>query len=218
MLKTNKILVFDFETTGLNPQFDQIIELGAQLYISKENQYILTKELNLLIKSPTPLSPKIIEITNITDEMLEQDGVDEEVAFYELTNLIDDETLLIAYNIAFDLGFLKALYQKYQNPRFEITNNILDVMAIYKDRHPFPHRLDNLVQKYQVEVKNTHRALDDVKATFEGLIKMNEELPNIEVYINKLGYNPKYNYSGPYMRHVKLIAQKGGMGEIVKNG
>ena len=63
-----------------------------------------------------------------------------------------------------------------------ITNDVLDVMAVYKDRHPFPHRLESAVEKYQVEVPNTHRALDDVKATVIALTKMiAKEIPLINI-------------------------------------
>ena len=61
---------------------------------------------------------------------------------------------------------MQTLFKRHWNTLFSIKNDVLDVMAIYKDRHRFPHRLDNCVQTYGVDVKNTHRALDDIKATF----------------------------------------------------
>jgi DNA polymerase III alpha subunit (gram-positive type) len=212
-----KILVFDVETTGLSPKSSQIIEFGAQLFSTENNKLELLKEVNFLVKAEQPLPAKIIEITNITDQMLAAEGISEEEAFNRINQLIDEETLLVAYNIAFDLSFMVSLFHKYHNIKYQVTNDILDVMALYKDRHSFPHRLESAVAKYQVNVVNTHRALDDVKATVAVLSAMKKEQANLKTYINVLGYHPTYGYSGPVLKHVKLIAQKGGLREIEKS-
>jgi len=217
MFKHKRVLLFDFETTGLNAGFEQIIEIGAILLEEKNGQYEVVEELSTLVEANKPLSPKIVEITHITDEMLLRDGIPESLAFEKLFNLYkDEETLLIAYNILFDLSFLQALFRKYLSPTFTIKNDILDVMAVYKDRHRYPHRLDQAVETYHVQVKNTHRALDDIKATYEALIKMNDELPNVNHYVNKIGFNPKYGVKFK-LPHVTYIAQYGGRREIEKS-
>ncbi len=218
MLKHQKILMFDFETTGLYGHSDQIIEIGAILLVKEGNTYVIKEELSTLVMADRPLPPKIVEITHITDEMLLRDGISQEEAFHRLFQLYGDEkTLLVAYNIQFDLSFLIAYFKRYWNRNFELKNDILDVMAIYKDRHRFPHRLDNVVQTYQIQSPNTHRALDDIKATYEALIKMQNELDNIEKYVNVIGYNGSYGVSGVRLPHVRYIAQKGGYREIEKS-
>jgi len=215
MLNYNRVLCFDFETTGLNGFTDEIIEIGAVLLEKKEGQLEVTKELSLLVMPSKPLPQKIIDITHITDELLLREGVSQEEAFQKFVDLYqDDKTLLIAYNIQFDLLFMQTLFRRHWNNFFSIKNDVLDVMAIYKDRHRFPHRLDNCVQTYGVEVKNTHRALDDIKATYQALVKMAEEKNNISHYINKIGYNGTYGVSGIRLPHVKYIPQKGGYREI----
>ena len=216
MLRHKKILVFDFETTGLNPMVDQIIEVGAILYEYRDDRYQIMDTFNALVKTPNKLPFKIVEITHITDEMLEREGISEEMAFNQLSAMYDQDTLLVAYNISFDLGFLQAMWRKFYERHYEIKNDILDVMAVYKDRHKFPHKLDNVVETYAIEVKNTHRALDDVMATFEALLKMNEEKSNLPLYVNVIGYNVKYGISMP-MRHIRYIPQGfNGLGEIEK--
>ena len=215
MLDYNRVLCFDFETTGLNGFTDEIIEIGAVLLEKKEGQLEVTQELSLLVMPSRPLPQKIIEITHITDELLLREGVSQEEAFQRFVDLYQDEkTLLIAYNIQFDLLFLQTLFRRHWNRFFSIKNDVLDVMAIYKDRHRFPHRLDQCVQTYHVEVKNTHRALDDIKATYQALVKMAQEKNNIAHYINKIGYNGTYGVSGIKLPHVKYIPQKGGYREI----
>jgi DNA polymerase-3 subunit epsilon len=218
MLKHQKIIVFDFETTGLNPESDQIIEIGA-IVLEKQNdgQYKVTAELQKLVRSSKPLPLKIIEITKITDEMLLRNGVSQEEAFTDFFKIYEENALLVAYNIQFDLSFLNAYFKRYWNPTFTFKNDILDVMAIYKDRHKYPHRLDNAVGHYQIQLPNTHRALDDVKATLSVLKEMHQEKANLNKYVNVIGFNPSYGVSGLRLSHVKYIGQYGGRLEIEKS-
>ena len=199
-MKYKYILVFDFETTGVNPNFDEIIEIGAIKLELVNNDYVITDELSVLIKQDQPLPPKITEITNITDEMLLHDGVTRDVAFQMFYQLYTKDTLLIAYNIQFDIWFLINLFRKEYDKFFEIENDLLDAMAVYKDFHPYPHRLESALEKYPVGIPNTHRALDDAKATYLLLKKMEEKLPSVmnvdtfdlTKFINVIGQNPKY--------------------------
>lgn len=215
MFDHNRVLLFDFETTGLNGLTEEIIEIGAILLEKKEGQLEVTKELSLLVIPSRPLPDKIIEITHITDDMLLRHGVSQQEAFHQFFDLYqDDKTLLIAYNIQFDLLFLQTLFRRHWNTFFNIKNDLLDVMAIYKDRHRFPHKLDACVQTYGVDVKNTHRALDDIKATYQALLKMAEEKNNIKHYVNRIGYNGTYGLSGIRLPHVRYTSQKGGFREI----
>jgi DNA polymerase III subunit epsilon len=216
MFKHKKILVFDFETTGLDPFVCQVIEVGAILLEKNDNHEFVEKEaLSILVKAQGLLDPKITQITQITNQMLKEQGVEQEDACQRLLNLYDDDTLLIAYNILFDLGFLQAMMRNYYEVNFKIKNDILDVMAVYKDRHSFPHRLDQAVAKYQIDIKNTHRALDDVRATYAVLKQMGIEKDNLEKYVNVIGYNAKYPIRKQIdLPKVKYVAQRGGFREI----
>ncbi|MDY0276874.1 MAG: 3'-5' exonuclease [Acholeplasma sp.] len=215
MKNVKNIVVFDFETTGLSPHNDEIIEIGAiRLEKNNDGDFDIKDELSVLLKTTVLISDRITEITGITREMQADKGISQEEAFQLLSNMIDDETLLIAYNIQFDLGFLLSFYQRYWQKSYQIKNDILDVMALYKDRNKYPHRLESAVERYAISFPNTHRALDDVKATYAVLEAMKEELDNIGSYINVVGYNKKYGVSGPKLPHVNYVAQYGGYREI----
>lgn len=216
MLDHKRILLFDFETTGLYPDREQIIEIGAVLMEKQNGEYVEIDTFDQLLLADKPLSPKIIEITHITDEMLLRDGIEQEIACQRFLQMMEGNPLLVAYNIQFDISFLHYFLRKYFDNNYQIKNDILDVMAIYKDRHKYPHRLDQAVETYQANVKNTHRAIDDIRATFDVLVKMHEELPNISKYVNVIGYNKKYGVSGLRLPHVKYMAQYGGQREIEK--
>jgi DNA polymerase III alpha subunit (gram-positive type) len=119
MLKHDKILLFDFETTGLDARFEEIIEVGAVLLKRVDGQYKVTDELSLLVQPHKRLPDKIVEITHITDEMLLREGVTQEEAFQRFFEMYEDEhTLLIAYNILFDLSFMIEWMKKYHNRHF----------------------------------------------------------------------------------------------------
>jgi len=219
MLKINDyktLLVFDFETTGLDSRNDEIIEIGAVKLANDGNgNFAEIDALDVLVKPSKPIVAKITEITGITNEMLENEGVTQEEAFNRLSFLIEDDTLLIAYNIAFDLGFLETLYRRHYNPSYEFTNDLLDVMAVYKDRHKFPHRLESAIAKYGVTIPNSHRASDDARATFAVLKALKVERDVIDKFINIIGYNPNYPYRGPRPKHVRIIGHRG-YGQIEK--
>ena len=62
-MKYKNILVFDFETTGVNPSTDEIIEIGAIKLELVNGDYKVVDELSVLVKQDHPLPPKITEIT-----------------------------------------------------------------------------------------------------------------------------------------------------------
>ena len=77
MLDHKRILLFDFETTGLYPDKEQIIEIGAVLMEKQNGAYVEIDAFDQLLLADKPLSPKIIEITHITDEILLRDGIEQ---------------------------------------------------------------------------------------------------------------------------------------------
>lgn len=214
-----KLLLFDFETTGLHASNDRIIEVGALLMVYNETakKYQVHKELDVLINVGFPLDPRITEITNITDMMLIEQGVLETDAYNQFMELFDDEALLICYNLQFDIQFLEAWIKRMKHDEsFEITQDVLDVMAIYKDRYPYPHRLSDAISQFNIPLDNSHRALDDIKATLLVLKMLMQEQNNVMKYVNVLGYNPKYGPSGKRLKHVKYVPQYGNRREIEK--
>lgn len=216
MKKYKEILVFDFETTGLDSGSDEIIEIGAVKLQNINDEFVIVDELSLLVIPSAPISSKITEITGITNELLLRNGVTQEEAFNDFSLMISSDTLLIAYNIAFDLGFLQTFYRRHWDRNYEVSNHLLDVMAVYKDRNQFPHRLESAIAKYGVNIPNSHRASDDAKATYEVLKALISERDVIDKFINVIGYNPNYPYKGPRPNGVKVVPHRGGRLEIEK--
>lgn len=218
MLKHETILLFDFETTGLNPDRDAIIEIGAIRMEKQGEYYVETGALDVLINVGIKLPDKIIEITGITDAMLKEKGVSPEEATARIRTLYDEKALLVAYNLQFDISFLRALFRRYLDPAFNMKNDVLDVMCVYKDHHPYPHRLSSALERYAISVDRAHRAIDDIRNTYALLERMSKELKDdINDYVNVIGFNPKYRVSGIMLPHVTYLPQRGGLKEVWKS-
>ncbi len=204
------IVIFDTETTGLNFSSDQIIELAAiKIQRAGNGKAAITREIDEFIELPEgkKLDPFVVNLTGITDEMLLKYGISYEKAaklFYEL--ICEGPTLLVAHNAQFDLMFARKLLR---GCKFEYELCFLDSLTVYKDRRPYPHKLQNAIEAYGLEgrVQNSHRAIDDVKALMEVLMAMDMERPDLEQYINLFGFNPKYGISGDKIRGVRYVPQ-----------
>ena len=94
-------LALDIETTGLSPEKDRIIEIGAVKYRGDKEM----EKFSCLIKICNPLPPKITELTGITNGML-SGGWDEKTAVTEFLKFARDTTVLLGHNISFDFSFI----------------------------------------------------------------------------------------------------------------
>src|SRR5699024_9376613 len=105
-LKEGTFVVFDVETTGLSSVYDTIIELaGVKI---KEGEIV--DRFESFANPHRPLPDKIIEITNITDDMLKDAPEVDTVLkqFYEWA----EGCIFVAHNATFDIGFLNQGYAK----------------------------------------------------------------------------------------------------------
>ena len=202
----DNIIVLDTETTGFSPRREEIIEL-AMLRVSRGGE---TQEYDNFIRlsSGRSIPPKIVELTGITDAMLENEGVGKEEACADLADMLSlDRPLLVAYNAQFDLGFLYYFLNGFGKAGVLKNVQMLDALTVYRDRRPFPHKLCNAVEAYSLVSQNTHRAIDDTKATYELLCAMDAEEPDLHRYINLFGYSEKYGVSGQRISSVTYRPQ-----------
>lgn len=205
------LLVLDTETSGLSFSGDEIIEFAASKLIWQDGAWVSTAEADEFIRTTNDrkLPPKITELTGITDEMLLEEGISKRAICSLLAQLLTPDTMIVAYNAQFDLLFLYHLLDRYGDARLLRDKPKLDLLTVYRDRRPFPHRLCNAIEAYglQDRVQNSHRAIDDVRATVEVLRAMTEERDDLAQYINLFGYSPKYGVSGPRISSVRYLPQ-----------
>lgn len=205
----DRMVVFDTETTGIDFGRDRIIELGAVALESGRE----TGGMDAFIRLPEgqTIPPFIVNLTGITDAMLETDGVAEEAAARDFAALLEgaERPLIAAYNAQFDLNFIYYLLSPLGLAGLLAAPRFLDVMTVYKDRRDYPHKLCNAIEAYHLEDEavNSHRAIDDARAAARLLEVMAEEKDDLERYVDLFGIHPKYGMSGKKIRSVTYRIQ-----------
>ncbi|WP_391573712.1 PolC-type DNA polymerase III [Cohnella sp.] len=182
-MKLDNITVLDFETSGLDPARDRVIEMAAIRCYGGE----IVSQFQTLVRFEGALAPKITEITGLTSADLVH-GMDEETAFRILNRIIGD-SIIVAHNALFDLGFLHHALMRFAKRSF--NNDFLDTLTIARERHTYPHNLKEMCDRYGIVLEGAHRSLNDIIACWKLLEKMNEE-KSVEPSLNTLGYMTKY--------------------------
>ena len=209
--------VFDLETTGFNAGGDdQIIEIGAVLI---KNGVIIDR-FDELIDPKRPLSYKIVELTNITDDMLKGKD-DEETVVKKFISWFKDYPM-VAHNAKFDTSFLEMAYKKYNLGTF--NNCVIDTLELSRALDPeySKHGLSALVKRYEVPWAEDahHRADYDAEGTALVLDKMLKKLKtkkysNINELNSLVDQKEIHKYGRTY--HVNLLVQnKTGLKNLFK--
>lgn len=209
--KYDRLVLFDTETTGLQYSRDEIIEFAAVVVEPENGQPKVTQEYDELVAlAPGSfVPPKIEQLTGISTQDLRERGLSKTRVCRDIAELIQGNTLLLAYNAHFDLSFLFYMLLRDGDPAILKGKDKLDLLTVYKDRHPFPHRLCNAIEVYGLtgKVVNSHRAVDDVLATVAVMEEMEKEKDDLVRYVNLFGYNPKYGVEGKPIGSVTYKAQ-----------
>ena len=198
--KYDRLVLFDTETTGLAYSRDEVIEFAAVVVEKRDGIPTVIEEYDQLISlRPGGFVPaKIEQLTGITNQDLRERGIPKTRVCCDIARMIAGNTLLLAYNAHFDLSFLFYLLLRHGDPTILKGKDKLDLLTVYKDRKPFPHKLTNAIDAYGLtgQVVNSHRAVDDVIATVAVMQAMGAEKDDLDRYVNLFGYNPKYGLEG----------------------
>jgi DNA polymerase-3 subunit epsilon len=192
----DRLFLFDTETTGLDFSRDEIIEFAAVVVEKKDGQPQVTAQYDELVTlSPGSFVPPQIEkLTGISNQDIRERGIPKTRVCRDISQMIQGNTLLLAYNAHFDLSFLFYMLMRDGDPGILKGKDKLDLLTVYKDRRSYPHKLCNAIEAYglQDQVVNSHRAVDDVLATVAVMEKMEQERSDILNYVNLFGYHPTY--------------------------
>ena len=196
----DRLVLFDTETTGLQFSRDEIIEFAAVVVEQRDGKPAIVQEYDQLIAlSPGGfVPPKITELTGISTQDLREKGLPKTRVARDISEMMQGNTLLLAYNAHFDLSFLYYFLLRNGDPLVLKGKDKLDLLTVYKDRRSFPHKLCNAIEAYGLsgKVVNSHRAVDDVIATVAVMEEMEKERSDLMSYVNLFGYNPKYGIDG----------------------
>lgn len=154
---TDDYTVIDFETTGLDPKIDEIIEIGAIRVRNGE----IEEKFTSLVKPKKKLTPQITALTGITNDMLKNAPKIKQI-FPEFIKFIGND-VLVAHNAPFDISFLeKYIFGKLQN-------NYIDTLELsrLKNSDIYSHKLSHLAKYYNISKSQDHRALSDCHITYK---------------------------------------------------
>lgn len=165
------LLGLDLETTGLNPNSDQIIEVGAVVWDTDRNAPVdILNDLIDIGELQVPV--EITQITGIATQDLLNFGKEEEEVLGKLLELMDKCDYVVAHNgNNFDKKFLEEAFAKYgMNNDKEWIDTLYDVP--YSDDIK-TRKLTYLAAEHRFLNPYAHRAIFDVMAMFKVLENYN---------------------------------------------
>ena len=178
-------MALDLETTGLNPDRDTIIEIGAVKFQGQE----VIDTFETLVNPYRELSPFIKRLTGITQRNV--DGAPPFAAVAgELLNFIGSHPL-VGHNVSFDLGFLSTHGLQRYNEVYD-TRDLASILLPYFTSYSLPR----LAAELRADHTRPHRALADAQATYKvflSLLDLASRLdPAIVAYIHHLASRARW--------------------------
>jgi DNA polymerase-3 subunit epsilon/ATP-dependent DNA helicase DinG len=165
----DSIVALDIETTGLDPEKDAIIEIGAVRFTPRR----VEAEWSSLINPGRPIPPFITQLTGINDQMV-REAPPLRAVLSQIKDFVGNLPVL-GHNVRFDLSFLR------RNKIF-LLNEVLDTYELASVIIPNAGRynLGSLAQFLSVPLPATHRALDDARVTrvvYQRLCESAQQMP-----------------------------------------
>lgn len=170
-LGLSTFVVIDLETTGLDPEKDQIIEIGAIKFVDGEE----SEQIEELIDPGMPIPEFITRLTGISDgDVQGKPNIDE--IFPQLVKFMENAAM-IGQQVNFDASFLEYHHRKINNDfynwentllRFKYVDNLrLDTLFLARILMPFldGYKLSELAKHLGFDLENAHRAIEDARAT-----------------------------------------------------
>jgi DNA helicase-2/ATP-dependent DNA helicase PcrA len=161
VITTGRIVVFDTETTGLDTENDDIIQIAAVEIVKGRPG----KSFECYFATDKDLSPTQT-IHNISNEHLEQKATNKKEGLNAFLDFIADDALL-AHNIRYDYSILNSnLLRVGLNMVDQEVNPLFCTLILTRQLCKLPsYKLGNILTSLGLEGDNSHDAMDDTKAT-----------------------------------------------------
>lgn len=179
-MRTKRYAIIDVETTGGRATRDRITEIAIVLH----DGHSIIDTFESLVNPETRIPYGITQLTGITQQM-----VDDAPKFYEIARKIVEMTegaVFVAHNVRFDYSFVRAEFS-----RLGFTFTRKQLCTVRLSRKAFPglrsYSLGKLIQHFNIQVNDRHRAMADTLATtilFEKIIQQEEGAATVEEMIN----------------------------------
>ena len=203
---SDEIVCFDIETTGLKVDREAITEIGAVVLKNGE----ICERFQTFVNPNRRLTPEIIGLTGITDEML-KDAPQLKEALTDFLKFVNGRPLA-AHNAEFDIGFIRAGCKKVG---LEFDPTYVDSLILAQNLLPGlgKYKLDIVADHLDLPAFNHHRASDDAATVGYMLIpfwKMLHErgihtLQAVNKEMEKL--RPLGSKSNRFPKHIIILAR-----------
>ena len=174
-----EFITFDLETTGLSPDFNRIVEVGAVRFRADGTEL---DRMEQLVDPRCAIPTDVTKIHGITDEMVRGQPPIEDVLPEFLEFLGHSETILLAYNAPFDVGFLSAAFSRCKAILPE--HPVIDTLSLSRRMLPRlrNHRLETIARHLRIAESTDHRALGDALVVQSVFLKLLAQAPTITWY------------------------------------
>jgi DNA polymerase-3 subunit epsilon/ATP-dependent DNA helicase DinG len=165
-------VALDLETTGLDPERDAVIEIGAVRFRGER----VEESWSTLVNPGRPLPPFITQLTGITDAMLSGAPRLAEV-LGDLHAFVGQDPVL-GHNVGFDLSFLRRRGLFAYNETLD-TFDLASVLLPTAGRY----RLAALAGSLGIPLRAQHRALDDAQTTRAVFLRLLEKAHDLPIVL-----------------------------------
>jgi DNA polymerase-3 subunit epsilon len=164
-------IIIDLETTGLDTERDEILEVAMVKFSYSRDGHVLNviDTLQAFQQPSNPITADIVQLTGITDAMVEGHMIDARV----VENFIADANITIAHNAGFDRKFAERYWSAFRHKHWACSATGI----AWKEFGFGGAKLEYLLTASGL-FHDAHRALDDCQATLEILAR---ELPGTTV-------------------------------------
>lgn len=180
-LAETTFVVLDLETSGAAPSTGAgITEIGALKVRGGE----IIGQFQSFVNPGHALPEFITSLTGITDAMLyDAPEIDQILpTFFEFLGS-HHETVLVAHNAPFDIGFLKAaaISTDFEWPDYIVIDTVRIARSALSRDEVRDCKLSTLAEFFGASIEPNHRALDDARATVDVLHGIFERLGSFGV-------------------------------------
>jgi ATP-dependent DNA helicase DinG len=161
-----KFAVLDFETTGMSPEQDEIIQAGLAII---DEAGVVCSTFSSFVRPDHPIPPEITKITGIRQEDVKDAPLLDEVVARMVPHLQD--AILVGHNVEFDARFLQTALERCGYLPF--AGRMIDTFALAKIVYPMmtSYQLTSLTHALDIAHERPHQADSDALATAQLFLK-----------------------------------------------
>lgn len=172
--RKRNILFVDLETTGLDPEVHEIVEIGCVLVDGKSLDIISEYSVKVKPLHPEIASPEAIKVSGYSAELWKK-SKNLEFALKELAKFAPG-AMIAGWKVDFDWWFLRHAFKKHRIKN-DFDYHLIDVIALAyayfrKRKRPAELGLRKVASYFDIKMADQHDALGDIQGTYKVFRKL----------------------------------------------